>query len=126
MTPSEAYTRMQSIITHVNMIMSAFRSEQFLSEADAVLAYEGAKGAAAESGGRWVCPAIVVSKQGGRGTQLLVHRGGLVQCKGCSGSCQPYLVRKYVDGLPAVQGADRMSTRWLTCNVGLLGVSGRI
>ncbi|MEW5312778.1 MAG: hypothetical protein WDW38_004386 [Sanguina aurantia] len=51
MTPSEAYTRMQSIITHVNMIMSAFRSEQFLSEADAVLAYEGAKGAAAESGG---------------------------------------------------------------------------
>ena len=36
--PLEAYERMRSIIAHVNMIMSSFRSEQDISDADAVLA----------------------------------------------------------------------------------------
>ncbi len=47
MTPAEVYTRVQQIVQHANMIWSGFRSEQFLSEADAVLAYEGAAVAAA-------------------------------------------------------------------------------
>lgn len=43
LTPQEAYTRLRGIITHVNMILSAFQSEQHISEADAVLAHEDAK-----------------------------------------------------------------------------------
>lgn len=43
--PLEAYERLVSIVAHVNMIVSSFRSEKFISEADSVLAYEDAKAA---------------------------------------------------------------------------------
>jgi len=58
---TQAYARLTSIVTHCNMVMSAFHSEKYMSEADAVLAHEDAKEAAAEkaateSGGeRCVC-----------------------------------------------------------------------
>ena len=39
----EAYVRLKTIVSDVNMIMSAFESEQYLSEANAVLAHEEAK-----------------------------------------------------------------------------------
>ena len=39
MTPAEAFDRLQSIVTHVNMIVSAFQSEHFINEADAVVAH---------------------------------------------------------------------------------------
>lgn len=45
LTPLEAYERLNSIVAHVNMIVSSFRSEKFISEADSVLAYEDAKAA---------------------------------------------------------------------------------
>lgn len=45
-SPLEAYERLKQIIVHVNMIMSAFESERFLNEANAVLAHEDAKEAA--------------------------------------------------------------------------------
>ena len=41
--PHEAYDRIKGIITQVNMIVSAFESENFISEADAVLAHENIK-----------------------------------------------------------------------------------
>lgn len=41
--PQEAYERIKGIITQVNMIVSAFESESFMSEADAVLAHESIK-----------------------------------------------------------------------------------
>ncbi|PRW32859.1 ribosomal S5 Elongation factor G III V family [Chlorella sorokiniana] len=43
LTPLEAYERLKAIIAHVNMIVSSFHSEKYISEADAVLAYEEAK-----------------------------------------------------------------------------------
>lgn len=43
MDPAEAELRLKQIISQVNMIMSAFESEHFLSEANAVLAHEEAK-----------------------------------------------------------------------------------
>ncbi|KAL4448964.1 hypothetical protein ABPG77_007681 [Micractinium sp. CCAP 211/92] len=43
LTPAEAYERLKAIIAHVNMIVSSFHSEKYISEADAVLAYEEAK-----------------------------------------------------------------------------------
>jgi hypothetical protein len=46
MQPHEAYQRIRSIITHVNMVVSAFQSERFISEADAVLAYDATKASA--------------------------------------------------------------------------------
>jgi translation elongation factor EF-G len=46
LAPEEAYTRVRGIITHVNMILSAFQSEQHISDADAVLAHEDAKATA--------------------------------------------------------------------------------
>jgi len=42
LTPSEAYSRITAIVSHVNMILSSFESEKFISEADAVLAHEDA------------------------------------------------------------------------------------
>lgn len=51
MTPQEAYARLQQIVMHVNMIMSGFESEHYISEADAVLAYEEAKEAARSAEG---------------------------------------------------------------------------
>lgn len=44
--PVEAYERIKGIITQVNMIVSAFESESFMSEADAVLAHENIKASA--------------------------------------------------------------------------------
>ena len=41
--PQEAYERIKGIISQVNMIVSAFESESFMSEADAVLAHETIK-----------------------------------------------------------------------------------
>jgi len=51
LTPAEAYARLQAIVTHANMIMSAFRSEAYMSEADAVLAHEAHAAEAAHAGG---------------------------------------------------------------------------
>ncbi len=54
---AQAYARLQSIVTHANMVMSSFESERFMSEADAVLAHEGAKDAragAALDDAKWV------------------------------------------------------------------------
>ena len=42
MSPAEAFERIQGIVTHVNMIISAFQSEHFISEADAVVAHDAA------------------------------------------------------------------------------------
>ena len=42
--PGEAFERLQGIITHVNMIVSAFQSEHFISEADAFMAHDSAPG----------------------------------------------------------------------------------
>jgi ribosome assembly protein 1 len=51
LSPLEAYDRLEAIIAHVNMIVSSFQSENFLSEADAVLAHEISKaGQGADSG----------------------------------------------------------------------------
>ena len=44
-SPGEAYERMRGIVAHVNMILSAFRSEQLISDADALLATEDARAA---------------------------------------------------------------------------------
>lgn len=38
--PSEAYTRILSIVSNVNMVLSSFESEKFISEADAFLDYQ--------------------------------------------------------------------------------------
>ncbi len=46
LSPLEAYERLKSIIAHVNMIVSSFQSERYISEADAVLATEDARAAA--------------------------------------------------------------------------------
>ncbi len=51
LTPLEAYERLVSIVAHVNMIVSSFRSEKFISEADSVLAYEDAKAAGSAAAG---------------------------------------------------------------------------
>ena len=48
LTPSEAYSRITAIVSHVNMILSSFESEKFISEADAVLAHEDAMAQYAE------------------------------------------------------------------------------
>ena len=45
LTPQQAYERMKAIVTQVNMIISAFQSEQYMSEADAVLALQEAAAA---------------------------------------------------------------------------------
>jgi ribosome assembly protein 1 len=37
LTPEQANERMKAIITQVNMIVSAFQSEKYISEADVVL-----------------------------------------------------------------------------------------
>jgi hypothetical protein len=58
MTPAEAYQRLQQILQHVNMVWSAFQSERYMSEADAVLAYEEARVAAAEQVGDWLVAAV--------------------------------------------------------------------
>jgi len=41
--PHEAYERIKGIITQVNMIVSGFESESFMSDADAVLAHRNTK-----------------------------------------------------------------------------------
>ncbi len=46
LTPGEAYERLRRVVEDVNMIFSAFRSERYMSEADAVLAHEAARDAA--------------------------------------------------------------------------------
>ena len=45
LTPQQAYERMRAIITQVNMIISAFQSEQYMSESDAVLGLQDAAAA---------------------------------------------------------------------------------
>jgi ribosome assembly protein 1 len=40
LSPGEAAARLTSIVSHANMIWSAFHSEHFMREADAVLAAE--------------------------------------------------------------------------------------
>lgn len=40
LTPEQAYERMKAIITQVNMIVSAFQSEKYISEADVVLSMQ--------------------------------------------------------------------------------------
>lgn len=48
--PGEAFERLQGIITHVNMIVSAFQSEHFISEADAFMAHDSALAAGEDKG----------------------------------------------------------------------------
>ena len=38
MSPQEAYERIKAVISHVNMVLSGFQSEQHISDSDAVLA----------------------------------------------------------------------------------------
>lgn len=45
LSPQQAYERMKAIITQVNMIISAFQSEQYMSEADTVLGLQDAAAA---------------------------------------------------------------------------------
>ena len=45
LSPQQAYERMKAIVTQVNMIISAFQSEQYMSEADAVLGLQDAAAA---------------------------------------------------------------------------------
>ena len=40
LSPAEAYTRISAIVGHMNMILSSFESEKYISEADSILAYE--------------------------------------------------------------------------------------
>ncbi|KAG2443951.1 hypothetical protein HXX76_002290 [Chlamydomonas incerta] len=49
LSPEEAYGRLRDIVTHANMIWSAFASEKYLREADAVLALEAARADQAEA-----------------------------------------------------------------------------
>jgi len=51
LTPQQAYERMKAIITQVNMIVSAFQSEKYISEADVVL---GLQDSAAQANARCV------------------------------------------------------------------------
>jgi len=51
LSPSEAAQRLTAIVHHANMIWSTFDSEAFLSEADAVLAYEQQRQAEDEESG---------------------------------------------------------------------------
>jgi hypothetical protein len=61
-SPGEAYARLRGIVGHVNMILSGFRSEQLISDADAVLATADARAAqprrgaarAAAGGRAWI------------------------------------------------------------------------
>lgn len=53
LSPEQAYERMKAIITQVNMILSAFESERFISEADAVLASQEAT---AQAVARFIAP----------------------------------------------------------------------
>ncbi len=41
MSPDEAYERVKAIVGRVNMIVSAFTSEKFISDADGVLNAQG-------------------------------------------------------------------------------------
>ena len=59
--PHEAYERIKGIINQVNMIVHAFESESFMSEADAVLAHENTKANA--DVGYMPCPALPRSSQ---------------------------------------------------------------
>ncbi|GLC55413.1 hypothetical protein PLESTB_000984700 [Pleodorina starrii] len=43
LSPEEAYGRLRDIVTHANMVLSAFASERYLREADAVLATDQAR-----------------------------------------------------------------------------------
>lgn len=51
LTPAEAYERLKAIVAHANMVVSSFQSEQFLTDADALLAHEAAL--ASGAGGRY-------------------------------------------------------------------------
>lgn len=42
LSPEEAYDRLRGIVVEVNGIMSLFRSEQYLSEADLMMAHASA------------------------------------------------------------------------------------
>ena len=59
MQPQEAYDRIRAIVAHVNMIVSAFQSERFISDADAVLAYEDARASAGQAPRYTLVPAGV-------------------------------------------------------------------
>jgi len=52
LSPHEAYTHLVQIVTHANMIWSAFHSEHYMKEADAVLVYEQQRQAADEEANR--------------------------------------------------------------------------
>lgn len=45
LSPEQAYERMKAIVTQVNMIISAFQSEQYMSEAEAFLGLQDAAAA---------------------------------------------------------------------------------
>ena len=71
-SPGEAYERMRGIVAHVNMILSAFRSEQLISDADALLATEDARAAQPR------CERVLEYKNGHTSHYLVVH--GLRGC----------------------------------------------
>lgn len=82
--PLQAYARLSSIVTHCNMVMSAFQSEQFMSDADAVLAHEDAKEAVAAAGGGRCVGVLVTLMTDGMGTPrrpwLLRGGAGALRC----------------------------------------------
>ncbi|KAL6770647.1 EFG13 [Auxenochlorella protothecoides x Auxenochlorella symbiontica] len=47
--PEEAYARLRAVVDHVNLVVSSFHSEQFISEADAVLAHENTRSQALQA-----------------------------------------------------------------------------
>ena len=55
LTPEQAYERLKAIITQVDRIISAFQSERYISEADAVLASQEAPAHAAARCNEFFC-----------------------------------------------------------------------
>ena len=78
LSPQEAYLRLRGIITHVNMIVSAFQSEQHISDADAVLAHEDAK---ATLDDRWALPTPYRTHASSR-TCVVMHNEIVNSCQG--------------------------------------------
>lgn len=60
LTPEQAYERMKAIVTQVNMIVSSFQSEKYMSEADVILASQDVS---AESDSRSPHPSPLLSPE---------------------------------------------------------------
>lgn len=90
LSPQEAYTRLKGIITHVNMIVSAFQSEQHISEADAVLAHEDAK---ATLDDRWrpmlLVDTMVINRKSGASVRREAPQERILSWKVLFGTVEP-------------------------------------